>query len=234
MARPSERSISACAPARGERAARGEPRLRAQVRGDAARRRPAARPSSTRQPGGRRAERPGHVDAVPGARAVAADEVLLAVGPADDRDGDHERRARGRGRRRRSSCRCAAASASIAAASATHVGRADVRRDAERDVRLARRRRPSRRGPTARRRARDGPASAAVARGGSSRKWTPSTIASTLVTANGRARTTAASSPTQRTTRSERGCISRSNAAISSSSPHVAGGIAAPAVYRWR
>src|SRR3954451_633358 len=63
------------------------------------------------------------------------------------------------------------------------------------------------------------PASAAVTRGWSRRKCTPSTIASTLVTASGRARTTAASSPTQRTMRGERGRMSCSNAAMSERSP---------------
>src|SRR4051794_30398997 len=63
------------------------------------------------------------------------------------------------------------------------------------------------------------PASAVDTRGWSRRKCTPSTIASTLVTCSGRARTTAASSPTHRTTRSERGCMRRSNAAMRCSSP---------------
>src|SRR4051812_6041669 len=66
------------------------------------------------------------------------------------------------------------------------------------------------------------PASAGVTRGWSRRKWTPSTIASTLTTWNGRARTTAASSPSQRTSRSVRACNSRSKVAISDSSPPVA------------
>src|SRR3954470_12215971 len=60
------------------------------------------------------------------------------------------------------------------------------------------------------------PTSATVA--GPSRKWTPSTIASTLVTAYGRARTTAASSPLPRTTRSPGGPRAATIASISENS----------------
>src|SRR3954470_22388745 len=66
------------------------------------------------------------------------------------------------------------------------------------------------------------PASAGDTRGWSRRKWTPSTIASTLTAWNGRARTTAASSPSQRTRRSGRDRSSRSEAAIRGSAPPVA------------
>src|SRR4051794_29986235 len=61
-----------------------------------------------------------------------------------------------------------------------------------------------------------------MTRGCERRKWTPSTAWSTLTTASGRARTTAASSPTQRRTRGLRrrpGRSSSSKAAMSESSP---------------
>src|SRR3954454_12320200 len=63
------------------------------------------------------------------------------------------------------------------------------------------------------------PASAAVTAGWSRRKCTPSTIASTLTAWTGRGRTTAQSSPDQRTMRSERFASTRWNAAMSDSSP---------------
>ena len=106
VARPSERSIIAWAPARPARgprpgAARGAGR---RARASAP---PCARPSSTASPAAGGAERAGHPDEVAGARAVAADELLARVGPADDGDGERQRRARARGRRRRSSSPCA-------------------------------------------------------------------------------------------------------------------------------
>ena len=53
VARPSERSIIACAPGRGERAPLGQPRLGAQVGARRARRRPSRAAVEDRQAGGR-------------------------------------------------------------------------------------------------------------------------------------------------------------------------------------
>jgi hypothetical protein len=45
-----------------------------------------------REPGGGGPEVAGHADQIAGLRAVAADQRVLAVGPADDRDRDRQRR----------------------------------------------------------------------------------------------------------------------------------------------
>ena len=95
VASPSERSIIACTPAppaRGPRAAAASARARARAPPRAAGVR-AARPSSTASAAPAAPRRPGHADEVSGARAVAADERLGAVRPADggDRDGQHGR-----------------------------------------------------------------------------------------------------------------------------------------------
>ena len=156
VAMPSERSISACAPARGQRA---RPRARRGSRAQVARRPassgPSARPSQDRQARAGGAERAGHHDRVAGPRAVAADQLRLVVGPADD---GHRDRQRGRARHVAAGDRRARPRGEL-----LHPARRARARRPRRSPRGARarrrprpRRRPSRRGRSARRPARGG------------------------------------------------------------------------------
>ena len=191
VARPSRQVDHRRGAGRGERAALVEPRPRAQVAvatsGRVGRvRRVVERPP----PGLGSAQLAGHPDEVARPRAVAPDELLLRVGPAGHRHREHQHRARAPRRRPRWSrptrppappCHGSARAArptSSGSTTDTYASPASAPIAARSDSAVASAFQPMSRRPW-------------VAR----RKCTPSTSVSIEVTAKGRARVTAASSP---------------------------------------
>jgi hypothetical protein len=91
VARPSETSIIARAPAAARRRALAEPRRRPAIGLDEGIR-PGRRALEHGEPGRRAPERPRDADDVARARPVAPDELLLAVGPPDDGHAENDHR----------------------------------------------------------------------------------------------------------------------------------------------
>ncbi len=181
-ARPSERSIIACTPARASarpshRRGSGRRWRRVSSGGPL---RPAV---EDRKAGAGRAERARDADEVAGPRAAAAHERGLVVGPADDGDGERQHR---RGRDVAADERDAVAPRE--ARPSRRRARARRPRRSRRAGRARRTPRPDRRPSRARSDSAPAsarcPASAAVAVT-PRRKWTPSIIASVDVTASG-------------------------------------------------
>ncbi len=217
VARPSERSIIACAPAPASALPSADAGVGLRRRTSSAAR-SSARPRPRRDRGlsraaptrRRAAEAAGHPDEIPGTSPVAADELPLGVGPADGRHRHGERGRRDDVPAERSWCPLAPASSWAPRTSSSACSLGESRRAGRAPGTPPPARRPSRRGRRAPRRAPASPPGRVspnrlqpgrLRHPLERRKWTPSTMASTEVTQTARARTTAASSPTPRSTR---------------------------------